>query len=157
MKALTRDEAVAWCNRNGVAVDERHRPEMPSNTVEVKIEHDAGRRVAMVRQHFRAFGEPDEFLVWFTDWSVWPSGEVPHLVHRLRLSYGERRPLIEAPAQLFAADEVEDALSFVALGVLFLWDCFVVSASQGPLARYSHDEFATVVRSAIGKDAGPRT
>jgi hypothetical protein len=122
---------------------------VPGDSVYVKIEHDAGRRVAMVRQHFRSFGGPDEFLVWFTDWSLWPSGEVPHLFHRLRLSYGERRPLIEAPAQVFAADEIEDALSFVALGVLFLWDCFVVTASRGPLAFYSHDEFASVVTSAL--------
>lgn len=145
MKAFTRDEAIAWCNRNRVVLDERHRPEMPGNAVDVKIEQDAGRRVAMVRQHFRGFGAPDELLVWFTDWSVWPSGEVPYLFHRLRLSYGEHRPLIDAPAQLFAADETEDALSFVAVGVLFLWDCFVVSASQGSLVFYSHDEFATVV------------
>ncbi|MBK9516172.1 MAG: hypothetical protein IPO09_02240 [Anaeromyxobacter sp.] len=156
MKALTRDEAVAWCAKHDVLVDERHRPVMTASAIDEKIENDAGRRVAMVRQHFRDFGAPGELLVWFTDWSVWPSGELPHLFQRLRLSYGEHRPLIETPAQVFAADEVEDALSFVALGVLFLWDCFVLSASQGPLAFYSHDEVATVVRSAVDRDAGPR-
>lgn len=152
MKVLTRDEAIAWCARNSVLLGGRHRPELPDHAVDQRIEQDAGRRVAMVRQHFRDFGAPSELLVWFTDWSVWPSGELPHMFYRLRLSYGENRPLIEAPAQVFGADEIEDALSFVALGVLFLWDCFVVGASQGPLAFYSHDEYAAIVTSAGGQD-----
>ena len=80
-------------------------------------------------------------LVWFTEWGVWPSGERPHLFSRLRASYGETRSLIEVPAHVFARSEVEEAISFVTLGVLFLWDVYVVGASGKRLLHFSHDEF----------------
>jgi hypothetical protein len=74
-----------------------------------------------------AFREEPEWLVWFNDWSVWPSGERMHVFDRLRESYGDIRRLREAPAQVFEVGEIEDAISFVAIAVLFLWDCYVLT------------------------------
>jgi hypothetical protein len=49
-------------------------------------------------------------------------------------------PLIEAPAFLFAEQEYEDLVSFVTLGVLFLWDVHVVATKARRQLFYSHDE-----------------
>ena len=81
---------------------------------------------------------PDS-LVWFTEWGVWPSSERPHIFARLRESYGEMRSLSEAPAQVFESHESEDLVSFVTLGVLFLWDVHVVIPGRVSIF-YSHDE-----------------
>ncbi len=80
-------------------------------------------------------------MVWFNDWGVWPSGERMHIFDRLRKSYGDMRPLSEAPAQMFEAGEIEDAVSFVTVAVLFLWDCYVVTPKETKLLFFSHDEY----------------
>ena len=92
-----------------------------------------------------AFADEREVLVWFTEWGVWPSAERPHIFDRLRASYGEGRSLIEIPAHLFLPSESEDLLSFVTLGVLFLWDVNVLGASCRRMLLYSHDEMVDVV------------
>jgi hypothetical protein len=62
-----------------------------------------------------------------------------HVFDRFRRSYGETRLLIDSPGHLFEGNEIEDAISFVA--VLFLWDCHVVTASPSKQLYFSHDEF----------------
>jgi hypothetical protein len=90
------------------------------------------------------FADEPEVLVWFTEWGVWPSAERPHIFTRLRASYGELRPLIDIPAHVFAPSEVEDALSFVTLGVLFLWDVNVIGRGGARMLQYSHDEMVDI-------------
>jgi hypothetical protein len=121
---------------------------MPDAAERFDIPGDAGRRVALVASHFneRALGATT--LVWFTDWSVWPSGERPHIFDRFRASYGERRPLIDAPAHLLAVEEREELLSLVTLGVLFLWDIYVVADDASFVLHYSHDEWGWWSRGA---------
>ena len=82
--------------------------------------------------------EGHKIVVVYAAWGVWPSGERMHLFDRLRASYGETRPLIDAPVHVFAADEFEDAVSFVTLGVLFLWDVDVFGKEA---VFFSHDEY----------------
>jgi len=100
---------------------------------------DSGQRVALAADHLKAFANA-ETLVWFDDWAVWPSGQRMHIYERFLASYGETRPLIEVPAFLFVEQEYEDLVSFVTLGVLFLWDVHVVGAKAGRQLFYSHDE-----------------
>ena len=95
--------------------------------------------MTMAAEHLKAFGN-GKTLVWFDDWAVWPSGQRMHIFERFLASYGETRPLIEAPAFLFAEQEYEDLVSFVTLGVLFLWDVHVVSTKGRRQLFYSHDE-----------------
>ena len=70
-----------------------------------------------------------------------------HLFDRLRASYGETRGLVETPVHVFAPEEFEDAVSFVTLGVLFLWDVDVFGKEA---VKFSHDEVAQASFS-IGK------
>jgi hypothetical protein len=50
----------------------------------------------------------DECLLWVTLWGVWNSSENWHLFYRLRETYGERRPLWDAPGHLFLKHERAD-------------------------------------------------
>lgn len=140
MRSLTRSDAEKWCRTQGAVPGPAGLPEPPGKPTSFGIPVDAGQRVALVARHLTEFRREGEVLVWFDDWSVWPSGERMHIFERLRASYGETRPLIEVPAFLFSSDEYEDMASFVTLGVLFLWDVHVVSTGARRLLFYSHDE-----------------
>ena len=55
------------------------------------------------------------------------------------------RSLTTAEAQDWCSQsEAEDALSFVTLGVLFLWDVHVLGSSGKRYLLYSHDEIVDV-------------
>ncbi len=94
-----------------------------------------------------------KIVVVFSDWGVWPSGERMHIFDRLRQSYGEVRPLAEAPVHVFAADEFEDAVSFITLGVLYLWDVDVIGKEA---LHFSHDEIghASFATPGVGPGRG---
>ena len=142
MESLSRNDAEQWCVAHGVTLrpGERLRPSEPEFARSFPIPSDTGQRLAMVATQFAPFADQHELLVWFTDWGVWPSSERRHIFDRFRLSYGEARPLIEIPAHVFTASEAEDALSFVSLGALFMWDVFVIAGDGHSLLHYSHDE-----------------
>jgi hypothetical protein len=137
----TNIETIEWCRANSIALDASDHPNSISETEEFNIPADAGQRVAMVANQFEIFRNENNILVWFTEWSVWQSGERLHIFDRFRLSYGEKRHLIDSPGHLFTKDEFEDALSFVTLSVLFLWDCYVVNSNGTKILFYSHDEY----------------
>lgn len=140
MRSLSKTEAGAWCLAQNVPLGSRGLPARPSAAEDFPIPEDAGQKVALVAGHLVRHREAASLLVWFTEWGVWPSGERAHIFERFRLSYGESRPLVEVPAFAFSAAEFEDAASFVTLGVLFLWDIFLVASPQPNLLHYSHDE-----------------
>ena len=140
MQPLTAAEARRWCDAQGLVADRRGFPTPRGARSDVTIPSDAGQRVALVARHLAFFGGTGEVLVWFDDWAVWPSGQRMHVFERMLASYGHHAPLIERPAFLFSAAEYEDAVSFVTIGVLFLWDVRVVGAVGQRLLFYSHDE-----------------
>ena len=140
MNILTSPDARSWCSQSGITLTDRGLPDCFDATSRFAIPGDAGARVSLVAKGMRAFREERIFLVWFNDWSVWASGQRMHVFDRFRMSYGETRPLIESPGHLFGNREIEDAISFVTLAVLFLWDCYVVTPNRAKLLFFSHDE-----------------
>jgi hypothetical protein len=98
----------------------------------------------------QAFSGEPLFLVWFHDWAVWPSGQRMHVFERFRRPYGETRMLIASPGHVFDQDEMDDAISFVTLAVLFLWDCYVVTPKHSKLLFFSHDEYGLTTIRATG-------
>lgn len=141
MKVLSTREAQHWCQAHHIALGDRGLPKLPDTDLKFVIPSDAGKRVYLVGQAVKAFADEPLFLVWFDDWSVWPSGQRMHVFERFRMSYGEARHLIDSPGHLFDQTEIEDAISFVTIAALFLWDCYVVSRSLGKLLYLSHDEY----------------
>lgn len=141
MRVLSPQEAAAWCQAHDVALSDRGKPERSDADVKFEIPCDAQKRVSLVKQAMEAFVDEPAYLVWFNDWSVWPSGERMHVFDRFRLSYGETRRLIDSPGHVFDRTEIEDATSFVTIAALFLWDCYAVSPQRTKLLFLSHDEY----------------
>jgi hypothetical protein len=150
MKVLSREETTLWCNQYEIALSDFGLPERPDASAKFGIPEDAGKRVSSVSQRMRAFDGAPLFLVWFDDWAVWPSGQRMHVFDRFRMSYGETRLLIHSPGHVFEKDEMDDAISFVTLAVLFLWDCYVVTPKHSQFLFFSHDEFG--LAKGIGTD-----
>jgi len=144
MRALSNSEAKKWCRAQGAILGGNGFPEAKGKTKSFVIPTDAGPRVALAEQHLERFRGSGKTLVWFNDWAVWPSGQRMHIFERFLASYGEKRPLIEVPAFLFAGHEFEDLVSFVTLGLLFLWDVHVLSTKARRLLFYSHDEIGWI-------------
>jgi hypothetical protein len=141
LKFFSKEETSLWCSQNEIALSDSGLPERSDSTSKFKIPKDAGKRVYLVARSMAAFIGSPHILVWFHDWDVWPSGQRMHIFDRFRMSYGETRPLVQSPGHVFDKDEFDDAISFVTLAVLFLWDCYVVSSKRGKLLFFSHDEF----------------
>ena len=140
MQTLSKGDAKRWCQSQGARFDEQGFPKPKERSKTFEIPEDAGRRVALVAKHLKRFQLTGKVLVWYDDWGAWPSAQRMHIFERFLASYGEKRPLAEIPAFLFSQGEHEDVVSFVTLGVLFLWDVRVVGMKARRLAFYSHDE-----------------
>lgn len=52
---------------------------------------------------------------------------------------------------MFLPSEAEDLLSFVTLGVLFLWDVNVIGSDSRRMFLYSHDEMVDVVGEPVSR------
>ena len=129
MKIISKLEAKDWCESKGISLDERGFPQLDNNSVSFDIPKDSGQKVSLANRQFESFRSEKEILIWITAWTVWPSCERMHIFDRFRVSYGEERPLIEAPGHIFCQNEFEDAPSFMTISSLFFWDCYVVSDS----------------------------
>jgi hypothetical protein len=142
LKFLSTEETLSWCKEHDIALrSDFCLPERSDTSAEFKIPEDAQKRVALASRLMTGFAGTTHVLVWFDDWSVWQSGQRMHIFERFRMSYGETRPLIQCPGHVFDKDELDDAISFVTLAVLFLWDCYVVIPKREKLLFFSHDEY----------------
>lgn len=143
MNFLTKEEAKVWCLDRRMNLDEDGKPE-PNfegfSGVDFMIPEDTGRRVALANTLFEAVPGDQGTLVWITSWGIWPSSERRHMFDRFRSSYGDGRPIAEAPAFAFGPSEREDTLSFFTFTMLFLYDCHVLSESGDTWIFISHDE-----------------
>lgn len=159
MRTCTYPECAAWCAAHGYptrdfgysggpdpivasrALPEPYLSAPDFRFVEFSIPADANSRVALAK-NLVALLDPDvELLVQIGDWAVWPSGQHMPLFERFRAAFGEHRPLMEAPGQVLAPTERDDAVSILAIAVLFLWNCHVLSARGDQAVFVSHDEY----------------
>ena len=165
MQFLTEAECRTWAMKRNYPLGEKPYSLLadgpPFFCLNFTIPEDAGRRVALARFVWSAVGSQQaEALVWVTDWSVWPSGEHMPLADAMRRGLGEDRPLHLAPGFLVRYGEDDQALAVLALAVLFLWDCWLLSPNGKRAAFFSHDEYGIVsdlegvpesVRDSLGK------
>ncbi len=150
MKCLTYSECADWCAERGFPT--RHSegyvagpdPDLQSprfHFVEFSHPMDSGRKVWLARFLYSLLEPSPELLIWLGNWAVWESSQHMPLFTRFRQALGERRPLIEAPGHLLAPAESDDAVSIIAVSLLFILDCHVLSASGRDAVFTSHDEF----------------
>lgn len=146
MRCLTYRECADWCRDHGYPVIDADYYGRPAPTVrelfpEIPLRYpaDSGQKVELARAIVRSM--PGELLFWVGEWAVWPSSQHMPLFTRLREAWGEKRPLIEAPGHLLGQEELDDAVSILAISLLFIWDCHVFSKKLSPIFFCSHDEW----------------
>jgi hypothetical protein len=150
MRVYTYKECAEWCAAHGyptrhikgfVVGPDPDLTEPDFRFAMFSIPEDAGRRVALVKDLISLIDGNAELLVQIGDWAVWQSGQHMPLFDRFRQAFGERRPLIETPGHVVPAAERDDAISILALSVLYLWNCHVLSAEGDQALFVSHDEY----------------
>jgi hypothetical protein len=146
MRFLTSQEWQSWCAERQIPLQEAGwiRPDLSTDhfhIAEVPYEGDSGAKVSMARFLFSLVTPEPETLILVDDWTVWPSSQHMPLFTRFRQALGESRPLIEAPGHVISASDADDAVSLIATSLLFLWDCYGISASGRDAFYISHDEF----------------
>jgi hypothetical protein len=150
MRILSYPECAEWCTARGFPIRQiptyaaGPEPDLESGDFHV-ARFDSPRnaeRLVGFAQCLYAFVDPSpEVLIWFGDWAVWPSSQHMPLFTRFRQSLGEVRPLIEAPGQLLAPEEAEDAISMITMALLFSWDVYLLSDSGRDAVFVSHDDW----------------
>lgn len=160
MRICTYKECAEWCaahdypTRHFVVGPAPDLTEPNFRFATFSIPEDAGRRVALVKNLVSLLDEDAELLVQIGDWSVWPSGQHLPLFDRFRQAFGERRPLIECPGHLVPPVERDDAISILVLSVLYLWNCYLLSAGGDHALFVSHDQYGWfAVRGSRSLDA----
>lgn len=86
----------------------------------------------------------DGALLWVRLWTIGsPQLEKSgwRLIERMRMGYGELRPLEAANGHWFRADEVVDLAAFIVPCLVYGWDAYIVPANAECFAFISHDEF----------------
>jgi len=63
------------------------------------------------------------------------------MVERMRMGYGDLRPLGEANAHWFRSDEVTDLAAFIVPCFVYGWDAYVIPSGGDCFAFISHDEY----------------
>ena len=152
VRCLTHQECERWCLERGYPVSRSPHSGRPEPDVRRRFKRidlaypaDSGRKVTLARNVLTCLQKRDEVLLWMDDWAVWPSSQHMPLFTRFREALGERRRLIEAPGHALLVHEFDDALSVLAVALLFIWDCHVFSGVGRPVFFCSHDETASLL------------
>jgi hypothetical protein len=82
--------------------------------------------------------------IYVSGWGVWGSAENLDLFYGYRRSFGENRPLIEAPVHVFERTEDEAFVSILCMALYFGWDAWVFDTEGKALVIISHDEWLEV-------------
>lgn len=144
MWCLSGDESKTWCQGQSFAVSATGHPTVVKREYCVRAPlsgmnwsklHWFGGFLASTVEPF------EECLLWVTLSGVWTSSENFHLFYRMRESYGERRPLTDAPGHLFLKHELADLATFIQLALLSGWDFYLLPNLDCAVAFVSHDEF----------------
>ncbi len=149
MRILTDSECADWCSQHDFPArllkGYIHGPNAEAwsvfHSADFRFPVDSGKKVWLARYLYSHLDANPELLICLGDWDVWPSSQHLPLFTRFREAFGEQRPLIEASGHVVTPEEADDAISIIALSLLFFWNCHILSASRRDAAFVSHDEF----------------
>ena len=90
-----------------------------------------------------------ECLLFIPVWGVWTEGTNEELFHRIRESLGEqRRPLHEAPGQMFNLADREDLECMLDVCLCNCWDVVLADERHRFLVEFSHHSYVTLACNA---------
>jgi len=91
-------------------------------------------------------------LLWFTEWGVWSSSDEAvgyRIVEAMHRAAGQPKSFEIGPANVFRADELQDAIGMLLQPMVFGWDAYYLPRwSYGThqfFLHVSHDSFVSVV------------
>jgi hypothetical protein len=108
------------------------------------IPRDSGAKTALSRVFAYLLLRNSSVCIYVSGWGVWGSSENLDLFYGYRRSFGENRPLIEAPVHLFEPTEEDTFVSILCMVFYFVWDAWVFDIEGKALVRISHDEWLEV-------------
>jgi hypothetical protein len=108
------------------------------------IPRDSGAKTALSRVFAYLLLRKSSVCIYVSGWGVWGSSENLDLFYGYRRSFGENRPLIEAPVHLFEPTEEDTFVSILCMVFYFVWDAWVFDIEGKALVRISHDEWLDV-------------
>ena len=108
------------------------------------IPRDSGAKTALSRVFAYLLLRKSSVCIYVSGWGVWGSSENLDLFYGYRRSFGESRPLIEAPVHLFEPTEEDTFVSILCMVFYFVWDAWVFDIEGKALVRISHDEWLEV-------------
>jgi hypothetical protein len=145
MKFLTFKECVDWCSIHGVtSTFNEIGPKLqspPYHFATFRHPVDSSKKVWLARFLYSLVESSPELLIWLAEWDVWPSCQHMPLFTRFREAFDGHRSPDEAPGQLLTSNEAADAVSIIAVSLLFFWNCHVLCSSGNDAVFVSHDEF----------------
>jgi hypothetical protein len=141
MQILNNEEAAKWCTEHGFELINRRGPHWTdsriSNCLKFLTAHNHSVAEALTR-HVVSDSAFDCAIVWLRDWPLYRPDEMA-VLNRFRQSTGDERPVIDAPAHVFSADEVNDCVGLFNLCTHYYFDAFLYVPTCELLAYTSHD------------------
>src|SRR6266446_5347910 len=119
MRFLTPAEWQRWCTDRKIPLRDVGwiRPDIRAEHVHIadlKYPADSGAKVSLARYLFSLVAKKEE---------------------------EETLLLVDAPGHLVTRSETDDAVSIISTALLFIWDCYGISASGRDAFYFSHDEY----------------
>jgi hypothetical protein len=108
------------------------------------IPPDSGKKTALSRLFAYLLLRSPNVCIYVSGWGVWGSSENLDLFYGYRRSFGENRPLMEAPVHLFERGEEDTLVSILSMVFYFVWDAWAFDTGGKALVRISHDEWLEV-------------
>ncbi len=160
MRAMTYEEVREFEKKNqwatGLNIDEDWRglyyDNAEANCIELKFP-DTPMRVPYFTRVLSLLNTDTEehfngALLWLTLWDI-GSPQLEKigwkLVEKMRLGFGETRPIGVAPGHWFRSDEFVELNAFLLPCFIFGWDAYLAPSGQDYFVHISHDEFWVVV------------
>lgn len=143
MDFLTTLQCTEWCRAHGVTPAQsmstigKGPGRIPQLLFSSPVQ--SSKQVAFV-SGFLDLGDPiAPSLLWITDWPLYKPVEM-ELLTIWRSAFGEKRPLIDAPGQLFVEGETQLAGSLFLLVMAFGWDGYLIVPRADFGVFLSHDQ-----------------
>jgi hypothetical protein len=122
------------------------------NLVHVHFENLVGRSYVLAQRIASWLAPPSWCLFYLTEYGIWPSSENLHLYYRLRQSYGDNRPLPEAPGHYFLRHETADLVTFIDLALQFGWGGHLFPGLDDKRMFLSHDGWLRIDAATLDQN-----